>query len=57
MNTVTNWILIRRNADKSIAEVIRTYLSANRAAEDRDLLQQVNPGVIFDVEQIEHIDN
>ena len=43
--------------DAPILKVVRTYLSANRAAEDRDLLREADPMSFYAVLPIEHIDN
>ena len=40
----------------SMKSVIRTYLSANRAEEDRELLQDTAPASHFSILTVQHID-
>lgn len=44
-------------ADASIVRVMRTYLSEKRAEQDRELLTLADPGHVYRVVAVEHIDD
>ncbi len=49
--------MLSPSLDTSIARIIRTYLTAKRAEEDRELMAEANPLGIFRVLTIQHIDD
>lgn len=50
--------LVERDADGSITRIVRTYESASRASEDRELLQGMNMAepLSYEIIAVEHID-
>ncbi len=56
MTTEQNSVLVEYDGTE-LVRVVRTYLSARRAEEDRELLALVNPDRNFRVTTVEFIDN
>lgn len=55
---IETFVLVMKNpSDGTVQRVIRTYLSFQRAQEDRELMARHMPLAVFDVLTIDHIDN
>lgn len=67
MSTSENYVLISTTKTYAVSgetkietikqRVIRTYLSSQRASEDMDLLNELCDGQVFEILEIEHIDD
>lgn len=58
-STTETFVLIETSIPIQFNEekIIRTYLTSNRAEQDKELLEGCNPGKAYKVLAVEHIDD
>jgi hypothetical protein len=58
-NSTENFILVEVEDQPltRITNIVRSYLSQRRAQQDLDLLSELNPGKVYELHTVEHIDD